>query len=408
MKKTFYALSLVVLGIGLGATLLRDQVPVASSAAAFNATEARLQNERNTMQIVDSYEAGLVLINTEEEVTHFSPFWFGSSEREVQKGVGSGFFINKQGDILTNFHVVVANNTIADRITIRLMNGLLADGQSVRAKVVGLAPQYDLALLKPVGLSLDKIKPIPLGVSASLKVGQKAIAMGAPFGLDFSVSEGIISSTSRQIPLGFSGNGGGIVQRVIQTDAAINPGNSGGPLLDSGGKVIGINTQIRTGGVGQSAGVGFAIPVDAAKDLLPRLQSAGGGIVTAPRLGITAGLLVRRAGEEAALGLSVLTEQGRREFGLPDSGLLVGGVESNSPAGRAGLLGGQRTRRFAGGVIRLGGDVIVAADGRNVDSLEDLQAILLSKKVGDEVVLNVFRTGQLLKITLILDRSAFE
>ncbi len=414
---------LVLVGLGLGATLLRDQVPIsdaqkspAATTAPTAGTEAgaRLQNEQNTIDIVSRYEPGLVYISTEQQVVQQDPLgWMlgGQDETQVVQGVGSGFFVNEQGDILTNYHVVAGENGQgpASSIRVRVMNR----EQSVPARVIGLAPQYDLALIRAEGLDKSLIRPIPLGDSDTLKAGQKAIAMGAPFGLDFSVTEGIVSSTARQIPIGFSATGEGITQKAIQTDAAINPGNSGGPLLDSSGRVIGINTQILSPagaatGVGQNAGVGFAIPINAAKNLLPRLQQAKGGIVTAPRLGITVGLVVQGPGQLLPVGLSALSSQGKRELGLPETGLVVGQVEPNTPAAKSGLRGGTRTQTFRGGQIVVGGDVITAADGKPVDGIEDLQAVLIDKQPGDSVTLRVVRGKQTRDVKVTLDNSSFE
>lgn len=412
---------LVLVGLGLGATLLRDQVPISgeqNSPAATNtvSTEAGvlLQNEQNTIDIVSRYEPGLVYISTEQQVVQQDPLgWMlgGQDETQVVQGVGSGFFVNEQGDILTNYHVVAGKNGQGPASTIRVR--VMKREQSVPARVIGLAPQYDLALIRAEGLDKSLIRPIPLGDSDTLKVGQKAIAMGAPFGLDFSVTEGIVSSTARQIPIGFSATGEGITQKAIQTDAAINPGNSGGPLLNSSGRVIGINTQILSPvgaatGIGQNAGVGFAIPINAAKNLLPRLQQAKGGIVTAPRLGITVGLVVQGPGQPVPVGLSALTSQGKRELGLPETGLVVGQVEPNTPAAKSGLRGGTRTQTFPGGQIVVGGDVITAADGKPVDGIEDLQAVLIDKKPGDSVTLRVVRGNQARNVKVTLDDSSFE
>lgn len=418
------AVILVLAGLGLGATLLRDQVPLGMSQTAPAAAPvqnpvaaeagAKLQNEQNTIDVVSRFEPGLVFISTESEVVSQNPFgmMFGQPDTQVQQGVGSGFFVNDAGDILTNYHVVAGESGAgaAQKISIRVMG----QDRSVPARVIGLAPQYDLALIRPEGLDAKFIRPIPLGDSDTLKVGQKAIAMGAPFGLDFSVTEGIVSSTARQIPIGFGGAGGqGITQKAIQTDAAINPGNSGGPLLDSGGRVIGINTQIispgvQAGGTGQSAGVGFAIPVNAAKNLLPRLQAAKGGIITAPRIGVGAGLLVQGQGQVIPVGLSALSPQGKEQLNLPENGLVVGEVTPGSPAAKAGLKGGTDTQEFRGGQIALGGDVITAANGNPVDGVEDLQAALIDRKQGDTVTLKVWRAGQTRDVTITLDASSFQ
>ncbi|UQN06435.1 S1C family serine protease [Deinococcus sp. QL22] len=426
MKARLIGIALVFAGLGLGATLLKDQVPVGGASAppavtAPNEAAAKLQNELNTIDIVRRFEPGLVYISTEQDIASSDPFgWMfggGTEETQVQRGVGSGFFVNAQGDILTNYHVVAgeAGAGAADRIRIRVMGRT----DTVLARVIGLAPQYDLALIRPEGLDASLIRPIPLGNSDTLQVGQKAVAMGAPFGLDFSVTEGIVSSTARQIPIGFSsgGSGEGITQKAIQTDAAINPGNSGGPLLDSTGRVIGINTQIYSpsgaSGASQSAGVGFAIPINAAKNLLPRLQAAGGGVVLAPKLtGVTPGLVVqqRTAGgaRNVAVGLSMLSSEGKSTLNLPESGLVVGEVAPGTPAYLAGLRGGTETQAFRGGAIQLGGDVIVAAEGLPVDALEDLQAALIDKKQGDSVTLKVVNAGKTREVKVTLDAAAFQ
>ncbi|GGK10889.1 serine protease [Deinococcus malanensis] len=417
MKRPLFATTLVLVGLGLGATLLRDQVPPGTAQPADvpqAERAARLENEQNTMSIVRRYEPGLVFISTEQQVVRQDPMgWMfgGDPETQVQQGIGSGFFVNKAGDILTNYHVIAAQSPTgaAERITIRLMGR----EESVPARVIGLAPQYDLALLRAEKLDPKLITPIPLGNSDTLAVGQKAVAMGAPFGLDFSVTEGIVSSTARTIPIGFNGAGEGIMQRAIQTDAAINPGNSGGPLLDSSGKVIGINTQIispgvQAGGVGQNAGVGFAIPVNAARNLLPRLQQAGGGVVSAPRLGVSAGLIVQSAQGAVAAGLSALSSSAKQDLDLPETGLVIGEVAPGSPAARAGLRGARQTQAFRGGEIALGSDVIVQADGKVVDALEDLQSALLDKQEGDQVKLQVVRGGERREVKVTLDASAFE
>lgn len=416
------AVALVLVGLGLGATLLRDQVPVGGAQSGAVVADpvqaesgARLQNEQNTIDVVRRYEPGLVYISTEQQVAVQDPFgWMFGSAPQVQRGVGSGFFVNSAGDILTNYHVVAGEGGGGGGPASSIRIRLLGREDSVPAKVVGLAPQYDLALLRAEGLDRSLVKPIPLGNSDTLRVGQKAIAMGAPFGLDFSVTEGIVSSTSRQIPIGFSGTGTGegITQKALQTDAAINPGNSGGPLLDSAGRVIGINTQIYSpsgqGGAAQSAGVGFAIPINAARNLLPRLQAAGGGIVSAPHIGITPGLVVQGAQGNVAVGLSVLSAQGKQELGMPDRGLVIARVQPGTPAARAGLKGGSGVQPFRGGAVSVGGDVIVAAGGQPVDALEDLQAALIDRREGDTVTLKVVNGGAARDVKVTLDAAAFQ
>ncbi len=420
-RTTLLVTAAVLAGLALGATVLRGSAPVSEAQTAsqtarsatanpLNEASARLQNEANTVDIVKKYEPGLVYISTEQTVQS-DPFsmMMGGGSQQVE-GVGSGFFVNAAGDILTNFHVV----RDADTISIRL----LGNKQTYAATVIGRAPQYDLALIRPRKLPANLVKPIPLGNSDSLAVGQKAVAMGAPFGLDFSVTEGIVSATNRRIPIGFSSAGGqqGITQNAIQTDAAINPGNSGGPLLNSAGQVIGINTQIlspaSSGGEGQNAGVGFAIPINTAKNLLTRLQNAGGKEVRAPIIGVTPGLLAIRntqAGPQPfPLGLSALSGEARQELKLPARGLVIARVSPNTPAARAGVVGGTSTRTFQGGQIALGGDVVTAVNGQSVDSLEDLQAGLIDRRVGDSVTLTLVRGGKSRQVKLTLDQAAFQ
>ena len=299
-----------------------------------------------------------------------------------QDGAGSGFFINNAGDILTNYHVVDG----ADTITVRL-NG---NKKEYPAKVIGTAPDFDLALIRASGVPKSAIKPMVLGNSDAIVPGQKTIALGAPFGLDFSVTEGIVSAIGRLIPVGARD----VPQKVIQTDAAINPGNSGGPLLDSAGQVIGINSQIispATGfsGQGQFAGVGFAIPINTAKNLLPKLQ-AGKNLET-PLVGVR------------YLDLSALDDATRKNLKLPEDGLLVQDVVPGSPAAKAGLRAGTSQVTVAGNPnpITLGGDIITAVNGKSVAD-EDLREVLLSKSYGDTLKLTVRRAGKDVPVTVNL------
>lgn len=429
----------VLVGLGLGATVLHGSAPVTDAQMAPTTPNtagltqpsgnpsqplaekgAKLQNEANTISIVKQYEPGLVFVTTASTASAQSdPFGLGqdsgsSAQDSKPSGLGSGFFVDDSGDILTNFHVVTeGGKSLSNVIKVKVQG----QKNPVTATIVGLAPQYDLALIRPHNMPKELIKPIPLGNSDALEVGQKTVAMGAPFGFDFSVTEGIVSSTQRQIPIGFSLAGGaeGITQKAIQTDAAINPGNSGGPLLDSTGRVIGINTQIispagASSGVGQSAGVGFAIPINTAKNLLERLKNAEGGLVLAPTIGVQAGLLAVQSSfngtQEVAVGTSMLTDAARHEYKLPDKGFLIGAVAPNTPAAAAGLKGGQK-QNFRGGSIAVGGDVIVSADGNPIDSREDLQAAYIAKKPGDTVKLEVENNGKKREVTVKLDEKSF-
>lgn len=363
------------------------------SAAPLNTGRAQTENERNTEDVVARDEGGLVYVAVTSSAKNtaftlpdlppeFQKFFGqlpqgGEAPPQVRRGTGSGFFVDDAGNILTNNHVVEGADTIKIRV--------LGRAQEYTAKVVGRAPQYDLALVRAQGVPRDLIHPIPLGDSDALRVGQKAIAMGAPFDLDFSVTEGIVSATNRKVPIGTRDT----PQRVIQTDAAINPGNSGGPLLNSAGEVIGINTLILSPsgsvtGEGQFAGVGFAIPINTARSLLPDL--AAGRTLTPPTLGFR------------FLDLSSVPDDVRRAHRLPAEGLLVQDVLAGSPAQSAGLRGGNVAATLGGPakgeVLRLGGDVVTAVDGQKVASADDLQGALLGKRAGQTLKLTVSRDGR--------------
>ncbi|WP_456446094.1 S1C family serine protease [Oceanithermus sp.] len=356
----------------------------------FNPPEAYLQNERNTIGIVETYGDGVVFVSvaTAPKVVRpnlppgfedFAPF-FAPYVQPPRQGTGSGFVLDKEGYILTNYHVVEG----ADEITVKFHE----DPTAYPAKLIGSAPPLDLALLKVDVPDKGMLHPIPLGDSDRLKVGQKAIAIGNPFGLEFTVTEGIISAI-RTNP----GAESSLIPRLIQTDAAINPGNSGGPLLDSRGEVIGINAAIiNPGGVPQFAGIGFAIPINLAKKYLPEMRA--GKKVTAeevvknnPRLGVT------------VMPVQFYPDQVRQRYDLPDHGLVVQSVDKNSPAAEAGLKGATDYIYLQlpnGKTLELGvgGDVIVEANGRPIYDITDLRAVLYGLKPGQKVKLKVVRGGK--------------
>jgi S1-C subfamily serine protease len=378
----------------------------------YDGGRARTESEANTVQVVKQRQGGLVYISVtegnptssqaqlrrrmQEQMPFGLPFDFGDGSGgglgtpRPQTGTGSGFFVNGNGDIVTNNHVVDG----ASEITIRVHG----DKKEYKARVIARAPDFDLALIRPEGLPQNLIQPIPLGDSSQLDVGLKAVAMGAPFGLDFSVSEGIISSLERTAPVGMKG----IEQSLIQTDAAINPGNSGGPLLNSSGEVIGVNTQILTGGAGQSAGVGFAIPVNTVKKLLPQLQAGNGGVIQTPSLGIQ------------FTDVGALSDAQRQQANLPENGALIQRVYPNSPAAAAGLRGSTpATGQEADGPgaqnadIPTDGDVIIAIDGQAITSRDDLPRTIIGKQIGDRVKLTVRRGGQTREVTVNLKAFSF-
>ncbi|HEV2944130.1 MAG TPA: trypsin-like peptidase domain-containing protein [Solirubrobacteraceae bacterium] len=289
-----------------------------------------------------------------------SPFnLFGGGETQ-QKGqaTGSGIVIDSNGTILTNYHVV--ENAV--KVTVSFQKG-----QAVEAQVVGKDPSNDLAVLRihPDGLTLH---PLTLGNSSAAQVGDPVLAIGNPFDLERTLTTGVISALQRQItaPNGFT------IDNVLQTDAPINPGNSGGPLLDASGKVIGINSQIETGGSSSgSVGIGFAVPINTAKGEIAQLEK--GGTVRGAYLGLTS---LTIDGSLSALNLPV------------KQGALVQSVQKGTPAEKAGIHGGTEN-----GQIAVGGDIIVSIDGKAIASSEDLANDIGAKKPGETVSIGLERAN---------------
>ncbi|MDP3085341.1 MAG: trypsin-like peptidase domain-containing protein, partial [Rubrivivax sp.] len=281
--------------------------------------------------------------------------FFSMDVQQVPRGAGTGLVWDEQGHIVTNFHVIQGAN--AAQVT-------LADQSTHRATLVGAFPDRDLAVLK-IDLPASRLPPLAMGASRDLVVGQRVYAIGNPFGLDQTLTTGIVSALNRAID---SVNQRSI-RGVIQTDAAINPGNSGGPLLDSAGRLIGVNTAIYSPS-GASAGIGFAIPVDEVNRIVPRLIRDGRFL--RPALGVTAG----------PPGL-------RKALGLP-AGVALVQVTPNGPAARAGL---QAFRRAADGSV-LAGDVITEVDGEPVNDFDDMLTLLERRQGGDTVTLGVWRAGK--------------
>ncbi len=313
---------------------------------------------------------GVVFI-TSDVTQAASPF--GPEQRG--EATGSGFVIGKGGSIVTNAHVVEG----ATQVSVRF-----GDRRTARARVAGRDPSTDIALLlvDPDGLDL---KPLELGSSKGVQVGDPTVAIGNPFGLDRTLTTGVVSALQRSIP---SLQRNFTINDVIQTDAAINPGNSGGPLIDARGKVIGINSQIETGGSGSgNVGIGFAVPIDTAKDVIPQLRRNGG---------------VQRA----YLGVSTRTIDGSLDdlnLASPD-GALVEVVEPRSPAQRAGLRGGGAKRELSGDAVRVGGDIIKAVDGTKVRSADDVSELIGKRRPGDRVNLEIIRDGTRRTVTVKLGR----
>jgi S1-C subfamily serine protease len=300
---------------------------------------------------------------------------FGMPQQQQSTATGSGFLIDNDGHILTNNHVVEG----AKRVDVQL-----GDGATQQAQVVGADPSTDIALLKVD--NTEGAHPLALGDSTKVQVGDPVVAIGNPFGLDRTVTTGIVSALQRQIqaPNGFS------ISDVIQTDAAINPGNSGGPLIDGAGQVIGINSQIESQS-GGNEGVGFAVPIKTAADVVSQLEN--GGEVQRAYLGISGGDITPSIAQ--ALNLPV------------QQGVLVEQVLNGGPADDAGLRGATGQATIGGQTVPIGGDIITKVDGKQITGMDDVISAVNQHKPGDELTLTVWRDGQQRDVTVTLgDRPA--
>jgi S1-C subfamily serine protease len=321
--------------------------------------------EQNNIGVYRKNIASVVNI-TSRVVTY--DFFYGPVP---QDGQGTGFIIDKAGHILTNYHVIQD----AREVWVTLHNR-----KKYRATIVGTDRAHDLAIVQ---VKATDLVPMTLGDSTNLQVGQKVYAIGNPFGLSGTLTRGIVSSI-RQV----EEPDGMVIEEAIQTDASINPGNSGGPLLNWHGEVIGINTMIASS-VGQSAGIGFAIPINTAKAVLNDLVTIGR--VRRPALGVRT---IPIGGELAA------------EMNLPaDYGLLIVQAIPGGAAARAGLRGGSE-RAYLGNVpIMIGGDLIVAVDGKKIDSQQDLAQVMNSHRAGDTVNVTIFRNKKKMDVSVVLGEA---
>jgi S1-C subfamily serine protease len=317
--------------------------------------------EKTNIDIFETWKASVVYISTSERVVDF----WTRNVMSVPRGTGSGFAWDDKGHVVTNLHVIAG----AAEANVRL-----ADGRDYGASLVGASAAHDIAVLR-IQVPANAPAPVAIGTSHDLRVGQKVFAIGNPFGLDWSLTTGIVSALDRSL----NGEDGGVIQHLIQTDAAINPGNSGGPLLDSAGRLIGINTAIYSPS-GASAGVGFAVPVDTVNRVVPQLIAKGH--YARPSLGIQTDDVLSRA----------IANQ------LGVTGVAVARVPAQSSAAQAGLRG-----------VRVGprntvvpGDVIVAVEGKEVSSAALLSARLDDYEIGDPVKLTIWREGKQQDVTVTL------
>ncbi|HUB98768.1 MAG TPA: trypsin-like peptidase domain-containing protein [Solirubrobacterales bacterium] len=351
--------------------------PLAAPVAAKNGDEG---STNLVNQIYKADGDGVAFIESQipaEEGPAINPF--GAPEEQSGGGTatGSGFVIDGEGHILTNNHVIEN----ADNIEVKL-------GESdteYKAEVVGTDPASDLALLK-VDAPSKELHPLTLGDSSEAEVGDPVVAIGNPFGLDRTVTSGIVSALQRQIqaPNGFS------IDNVIQTDAAINPGNSGGPLINAAGEVIGINSQIETGGSGSegNVGIGFAIPINTAKAEIAELEA--NGEVEHAYLGIEGGSI---------------TPQLAKALNLPvDEGVVVQSVVPNGPADKAGIEGGDTSATIDGAEVTLGGDIIIEIDGKKVAGMDEVIEFVNGAKPGESVKVEILRDGKQKSVEITLGK----
>ena len=323
---------------------------------------------RTVRDIYKQEGRGVVFIQS-QGVTSDSQSPFGAPQQGT--ATGSGFVVDKDGTIVTNAHVVEGADSVQARFE--------ENGEFIDAEVKGVDTSTDIAVLKIDPADVEELTPLPLGDSSKLQVGDPVIAIGNPFGYSRTVTTGIVSGLQREIqaPNGFT------IPDVIQTDASINPGNSGGPLLDANGRVIGINSQIATGGGQGSVGIGFAVPVNTAKQLLPDLK-AGEAI------------------ERAYLGVQMqdVTKQLAEDLNLAsDKGALVVDVTKGSPAEKAGLKGG---RTETGQGVAAGGDLIVAVDGKLVSDSNDVATAISQKRPGESAEVTYYRGDSKKTVTVEL------
>ncbi len=357
-------------GLDGGTTVVTETPSAASPGLAPRSGAAMTVHE-----IYERAASGVVRVNATTNSTSSSgtPSPFGA---QGVSALGSGFVIDKTGHIVTNYHVVEG----ADEVTVSFSNR-----DTVKAEIVGTDPSSDLAVLR-VQTAASALTPLPLGNSDNVQVGDPVVAIGNPFGLDRTVTAGIVSALQRLItaPNQFT------IDHVIQTDAPINHGNSGGPLINARGQVIGVNTQIETGDSATgNVGIGFSVPSNTVKDVVAQILKTG-------RV------------DHAYLGISgqAVTPDVAETYNLPvKAGVLVGSVTSGSGADKAGLKGGARQVVVAGDTFVLGGDIIVSFDGHKISSIEELRDAVASHSPGDKVKLVIYRDANKTSVTVTLGRQ---
>jgi S1-C subfamily serine protease len=408
-------LSILTVGmLGVGAySFIQPSQPQTVSAqevTGIDENAAFLQDEENTISIVDTYGPSVVAINVTIEGQTVDPFaefrdqlppGFQLPDQGDQpiQGAGSGFVVDERGHIVTNFHVVAEalnenSNELVDGAEVTVT--FSGSDDEIPVKVLGVNALYDFAMLQLENASdlPETAKPIPLGNSDELKVGQKVVAIGNPFGLESTVTTGIVSAVNRS----YVPSIGGIQVPMVQTDAAINPGNSGGPLLNSKGELIGINTAIipsvGISGDRGNLGIGFAMPSNTLKDNLAGLRDGTfvGDLLSRPRIGIQ--------GSSVESEFTFTREQ-IEEFNLPKEGVALFGVAPDGPGAKAGLS--VALDSVTQKPVPEATDIILEIDGKPVSTLQGLQQVVLAKKAGDVVTLKVWRNGEERNVEVTLE-----
>jgi S1-C subfamily serine protease len=315
-------------------------------------------DEQNSIELFETTSRSVVYITSIEVRRSL----FSLNVYEIPQGTGSGFIWDRDGRIVTNYHVIEDANRL--EVT-------LADHSTWKGTVVGVSPDKDLAVLQ-ISAPSDRLNPIMIGESDNLRVGQKVFAIGNPFGLDQTMTTGIVSALGREI----KSVSGRTIQGVIQTDAAINPGNSGGPLLDSAGRLIGINTAIYSPS-GASAGIGFAVPVNIVNRIVPEIIKYGKAM-------------------KPGLGVTIANRQITRRLGI--EGVLLLNIQPGSSAEKAGLRG---TRRVGDKIVL--GDIIQSVNDVKISTYDDLRNEFDKYRVGDEVVLGIIRDERRIEVKIALE-----
>ncbi len=357
--------------------------PAATVSAQVPVTETTGKAGGKALTVNEIYRRaapGVVQVTATQVVStpNVDPFFgFPFPSQQQAEALGSGFVIDKAGHIVTNYHVVEGARSV---------DVSFSNNESMKAKIVGSDPSTDIAVLQ-VDAHSRALTPLSLGNSDTVRVGDSVVAIGNPFGYDRTVTAGIVSALQRviQAPNSYS------IDHVIQTDAALNKGNSGGPLLNALGDVIGVNSQISTGGSGSTGnvGIGFAVPINTVRTVVAQIEKTGHA--EHPFLGISA---------------QAVSKSAAKLFRLPVShGLLVARVQPGSGAAKAGLRAGTQSATLAGETYPLGGDLIASVDGTQLYSVEQLRDVIGGKKPGDKVKLSVYRGDQQRTVTVELGRQ---